>query len=245
MGPADAVRSGPGATAIAVIPVGAAIGEVLDRLRGEFPDITVSKIRYLEAEGLVTPGRSRSGYRRFTAADVERLRAVLRLQRDEYLPLRVIRARLDTAPELPPPDVAPAGGRAGEPRDGRAPSRRVHRDELLATTGLAPQTLLEMESHGLLRGRSGWYDADDMAVARAVVGLTAHGVAPRHLRGLRSAAEREAGLIEQVLLPQLRSRRPDSRARAQDNARELRELTRQLHDALVDGALRDAGLEPR
>ena len=266
------------------------IGEVLAVLQREFPDISVSKIRFLETEGLVTPARTRSGYRRFTEDDVDRLRWVLRVQRDQYLPLRVIRTHLDTVGTGSAPrrsDAAPAAAPPGAAAPGAAPlgaappaqpatdaaaadpaatgpltapgpgpvalpaparpvrSRRLHRDELLEAAGLSPQTLVEMESFGLVRSRSGWYDANDVVVAHTVARLAAHGVAPRHLRGLRSAADREVGLIEQVVAPQLRQRRPDARARAEETAAELRDLTRRLHDALVGGALRDSGLEPR
>ncbi len=233
------------------------IGQVLAVLQREFRDVTVSKIRFLEAEGLVAPARTRSGYRRFTEDDIDRLRWVLRVQRDQYLPLRVIRTHLaaaGTACREPagaePAPVGPGPGSPPAPEIPAAPtrpvrSRRLHREELLEAAGLTPQTLVEMESFGLVRSRSGWYDADDVVVAHTVARLALHGVAPRHLRGLRSAADREVGLLEQVLAPQLRQRRPDARARAEETAAELRELTRQLHDALVGGALRDLGLDPR
>ena len=247
------------------VPAGAVgIGDVLDQLRREFPDVTVSKIRFLEAAGLVTPARSRSGYRRFSGADLDRLRWVLRLQRDEYLPLRVIRDRLadpaadadaaaaaaaaaqGTATPLPvPPTVAQAPSAATSAGWSPSPARRLSREEVVEATGITTAQLVEAEGHGLVRSRSGWYDGADVAAAAAVAGLAAHGLGARHLRGLRSAAEREAGLVEQVVAPQLRARRPDARARGVAQAGELRALTGRLHDALVEGALRDAGLEGR
>lgn len=269
--PADDAAPAPTAPA----SIGSAgIGEVLGLLRSEFPDVSISKIRFLETEGLVTPARTRSGYRRFTTEDVQRLRWVLRVQRDRYLPLRVIRSHLDIAgpgalPAQPPAEPALAApvptapvptalepvSAALEPAPPTAvPStipprvvrgRRLHRDELLEATGLSPAALVEMEGFGLVRGRSGWYGPDDVAVGHTVARLAAFGIGPRHLRGLRSAADREIGLLEQVLTPQLRSRRPDARARAEESAAELRELTRRLHDALVAGALRDMGVDPR
>jgi len=244
-------------------PTGAGIGQVLNLLRSDFPDVTISKIRFLETEGLVSPARTRSGYRRFSGADVERLRWVLQLQRDRYLPLRVIKAHLDTAgpgveptgstpptqslvpvpsPVAPGPVAVPTVLSGVPPRVVRG--RRLHRDELLEATGLTAAVLVEMEGFGLVRGRSGWYSPDDVAVGHTVARLAAFGIGPRHLRGLRSAADREIGLLDQVLAPQLRSRRPDARARAEESAAELRELTRRLHDALVGGALRDMGVDP-
>lgn len=249
------------------------IGEVLDLLRREFPDVSVSKLRFLDTEGLVAPARTSSGYRRFTQDDVDRLQWVLRVQRDHYLPLRVIKQYLDAAdtagaPEQIPEPTArsgpavPAGGAGPAPRVAAATApgssstpqpvgarpprtRRLHRDELPDAVGISPQALVEMESIGLVRARSGWYDQDDVAVAHAVARLAAYGLAPRHLRGLRSAADREVGLLEQLLAPQLRHRRPEARARADQTAAEIRELTRRLHDAIVSGALRDLGLDPK
>ncbi len=289
--PADDAAPKPTAPApSAPASIGSAgIGEVLSLLRPEFPDVSISKIRFLETEGLVAPARTRSGYRRFTATDVQRLRWVLQVQRDRYLPLRVIKSHLDTAgpgalPTQPPAAPAPAAPAPSAPVSsapvssapvssapvssapvsvptaaGTAPAtavtstlpprvgrgRRLHRDELLEATGLSPAALVEMEGFGLVRGRSGWYGPDDVAVGHTVARLAAFGIGPRHLRGLRSAADREIGLLEQVLAPQLRSRRPDARARAEESAAELRELTRRLHDALVAGALRDMGVDPR
>jgi len=271
--------AGPDRSALAT---GMSIGEVLDLLRREFPDVSVSKLRFLDAEGLIAPARTPSGYRRFTGEDVDRLRWVLRVQRDHYLPLRVIKGHLDAAGVVGAPETMPgvdavsglapvpaeapgrpeAAGRADGrpeaaglpeagpgadpvPRPVRPPrGRRLHRDELYDLTGITPQTLVEMESYGLVRARSGWYDPDDVVVAHTVARLAAYGLGPRHLRGLRAAADREVGLLEQVVIPQLRHRRPDARARAEQSAAELRELTRRLHEALVSGALRDLGLDP-
>lgn len=257
--PAVAGLAGAGPAGVGSTAVGSAtamgIGGVLAVLQREFPDVTVSKIRFLETEGLVAPARTRSGYRRFTEDDVDRLRWVLRAQRDRYLPLRVIRTHLDAVGTGTPTDPAgeqetPSAGTAPAPSPGVVPaaparSRRLHREELIEAAGLTPQTLVEMESFGLVRSRSGWYDADDVVVAHTVARLAVHGVAPRHLRGLRSAADREVGLLEQVIAPQLRQRRPDARARAEETATELRDLTRRLHDALVSGAMRDIGLDSR
>lgn len=227
------------------------IGEVLAHLRTEFPDVTVSKLRFLEAEGLVHPQRTPSGYRKYTWEDVARLRYVLTAQRDQYLPLRVIREQLAAMDReggagwrQRPALVAvrdagptPGGGdRAGaEPADGR-----VDRAQLIARSGLDEATVAELERMGLLVARPpGWYDADALAVARAVAGLAAHGLEPRHLRAYRAAADREVGLFTQLIAPLARQKDPVARARAAELARELAGLSQQLHAALVRVGLRE------
>ncbi|MET8159616.1 MerR family transcriptional regulator [Sphaerisporangium sp. NPDC005289] len=208
------------------------IGEVLEVLRADFPDVTVSKIRFLEGEGLIEPQRSPSGYRKFTHADVERLRYILTAQRDRYLPLRVIKDHLDTA--------EPDG--AGRPRavGGEAPVAevRLSRAELLAAAGLEEETLAELEDFGLLTPVARWYDAEALTVARASGALARFGLHPRHLRVLKAAAEREAGLVEQAVAPLLRRRAPCAAGRAEETARELSGLLQDLHTALVRTGLR-------
>jgi DNA-binding transcriptional MerR regulator len=199
------------------------IGEVLAQLRDEFPDVSVSKIRFLETEGLITPARSPSGYRRFGGADVDRLRFILAAQRDQYLPLRVIRERLaDT-----------------EPSDG---DRLLSRRELLAEAGLSEALLTELETFGLLRrvGRS--YGPNALQVAKAAVALTAYGVEARHLRSVRAAVERETTMIESLVAPILRQRASGARELAARTAGELADLVLQLHSALVAETLAEAGL---
>jgi DNA-binding transcriptional MerR regulator len=199
------------------------IGEVLAQLRGEFPDISVSKIRFLETEGLIEPARSPSGYRRFCAADVDRLRYILAAQRDQYLPLRVIKERLADAP--------PA-----------AEERLLSRRELLEEAGLSEALLTELETFGLLRrvGRS--YGPDALQAARSAVGLTAYGVEARHLRAVRAAAERETTMIESLVAPVLRQRASGARDLAARTAGEVADLLLRLHSALVAGTLAEAGL---
>jgi len=199
------------------------IGEVLAQLRDEFPDVSVSKIRFLETEGLITPARSPSGYRRFCAADVDRLRFILAAQRDQYLPLRVIRERLaDT-----------------EPSDG---DLLLTRRELLAEAGLRDALLTELETFGLLRRVGRTYGPDALQVAKAAVALTAYGVEARHLRSVRAAVERETTMIESLVAPILRQRASGARELAARTAGELADLVLRLHSALVAETLAEAGL---
>jgi DNA-binding transcriptional MerR regulator len=211
------------------------IGEVLDLLRPEFPDVTVSKIRFLETEGLIQPARSPSRYRKYTTADVERLRFILTAQRDQYLPLRVIKDQLDGWDEDAPP---PPGG----PPAAAAP---LTRRELLAATGLDEGRLAELEDFGLVRRTGRHYGPEALAAAQAVVALDGHGVQARHLRVLRASVERETALIEQVVAPMLRQRSPGARDRATRTAREIGAITLRLHAALIEAALADAGFGDR
>ncbi|MDH2426225.1 MerR family transcriptional regulator [Sphaerisporangium sp. TRM90804] len=206
------------------------IGEVLEVLRADFPDVTVSKIRFLEGEGLIEPQRSPSGYRKFTRDDVERLRYILTAQRDRYLPLRVIKDHLDTEA-----DAAAPGPRAVE---AQVQEVRLSRAELLQAAGLDEETLAELEDYGLVAPVARRYDAEALTVARASGALARFGLHPRHLRVLRAAAEREAGLVEQAVAPLLRRRAPGAAEAAEEAARELSALLLELHTALVQGGLR-------
>ncbi|MFD7135622.1 MerR family transcriptional regulator [Streptomyces sp. NPDC059894] len=218
------------------------IGAVLNVLRDEFPDVTISKIRFLESEGLVEPERTPSGYRKFSAADVERLGHVLRMQRDHYLPLKVIREHLDAMERgeaAPLPTV-------GRQRDGEAVPElpdvptvaRIGRAELLAAAGVEEPELEEWESYGLLVPlEDGVYDAEAATVASLVAELGRFGIEPRHLRVMKAAADREAGLVDQVVAPLRRHRNPQTRAHAEARTKELAGLTVRLHAALVQIAL--------
>jgi DNA-binding transcriptional MerR regulator len=214
------------------------IGEVLAQLRADFPDVSVSKIRFLETEGLIQPARSPSGYRKFAAADVDRLRYILTAQRDRYLPLRVIKDQLDTdghghqahAPGRVSPHPVLAD-RAGP----------LTRRDLLDATGLDEARLAELEDFGLVRRSGREYGPDALAATRAIAALDRYGVQARHLRVLRASAERETALIEQVVAPILRQRSPGARDRAGRTAREIAALALQLHAALIEAALADAG----
>jgi DNA-binding transcriptional MerR regulator len=219
------------------------ISEVLAQLRADFPDVSVSKIRFLETEGLVMPARSPSGYRRFCAADVDRLRFILTAQRDQYLPLRVIKERLDrlenTGETPAPAPGAPAGPAGGsEPEPGRPLSRR----ELVEAAGLTEALLTELETFGLVQRVGRHYGPDALQVARTAVALSAYGVEARHLRAVRAAAERETTMIESLVAPILRQRGSGARELAARTAGELADLVLRLHGALVAGTLAEAGL---
>ena len=206
------------------------IGQVLDELSSEFPDVSPSKIRFLEAEGLIQPLRSSSGYRRFSVADIERLRFILTAQRDEYLPLRVIKDRLDA---LDGTSLDGTGVGAA------VPAVAMTRSELLAAAGAAEDLLAELEDYGLIR-RARSYGTQALSVLRSAVRLGEHGIQPRHLRAVKAAVERESALIEQAVAPLTRqkgSREPALRA-AQDIAGHIASL----HAALIEDGLSEAGL---
>lgn len=231
---------------------GFSIGSVLAQLRGEFPDVTISKIRFLESEGLVRPARTASGYRQFDAADVERLRFVLSAQRDHYLPLKVIKEQLDAADRgLEPATPAPRLPRTLVSLEARSngmptaadfvPAREVRltREELLSEAGVDAAMLVELERYGLIRpGAAGFYDADAVPIARAVKELTGFGIEPRHLRAFRASADREVGLLEQIVKPVYRQRDSDAQERGDEMVRELAALSVTLHTLLVKAGIR-------
>ncbi|MGQ4719102.1 transcriptional regulator FtsR [Streptomyces anulatus] len=221
------------------------IGTVLIQLRDEFPEVTISKIRFLEAEGLIEPQRTPSGYRKFAPRDVERLAQVLRMQRDHYLPLKVIREHLDALargeqPVLPSPgDRRDLADGVWETDPGAATAARIGRSELLAAAEVDEDRLAEWESYGLIvPAAEGGYDAEMVTVAKLVADLGRFGLEPRHLRAMRASADREAGLVEQLVAPLRRHRNPQTRAHAEATANELAELSVRLHAALVQSALR-------
>jgi DNA-binding transcriptional MerR regulator len=220
------------------------IGEVLAVLRDDFPDVTISKIRYLESEDLVHPQRTPSGYRKFSRADVSRLRYVLAAQRDQYLPLRVIKEHLealDRGEPLPaaagPGSVPPPPAAAGDDDNGIPP---LTPEQFARAAGLEPEQLADCVQFGLLAtDADGRHPAADLPVARAAAGLARHGIEPRHLRVYRSGVEREAGLVEQLVAPVLRARSEEARTRATEKLRDLATLSAQLHTALLEARLRD------
>ncbi len=228
------------------------IGEVLSQLRSDFPDITISKIRFLEAEGLVEPERTSSGYRKFSREDLSRLRYVLSAQRDHYLPLRVIKEHLDAIDRgLEPPALGGSGPKvpralvAAEGLPGpdaflpEVSEIRLSKRELLDAAGLQPEQLEQLEQYGLLGPRSGGshYDGNALVVAKTVAEMARFGIEARHLRPFKAAAEREVGLVEQVVTPLVRQRNPEARARADEVARELAALSVKLHATLVRAGL--------
>jgi DNA-binding transcriptional MerR regulator len=215
------------------------IGEVLQTLRDDFPDVTISKIRFLESEGLVEPARTPSGYRKFSHQDVDRLRYVLSAQRDQYLPLRVIKEHLDAIDRGLDVPSQPRG-RGADLGGGDNSEVRLSRSELIKAAGIDADLLDQIEDFGLVARRAGsaHYDGDALAVASTIAEMRAYGLEPRHLRAFRTGAEREAGLVEQVVAPLLRQRDPEARARAEEVAREMGALSVRLHTALVRTALR-------
>jgi DNA-binding transcriptional MerR regulator len=239
------------------------IGEVLVNVKTEFPDITISKIRFLESEGLIDPERTPSGYRKFYERDVLRLKSILRMQRDEYLPLKVIRERLaaaDAAEAVPPPDPFAvdrgAGAHAVVPRDDAPPAYpdvaeppvglQMSIDEISGATGVDVATIGELEGFGLVcaHGPEGarYYDGEDLVVLSSLREFFRHGVEPRHLTMYRNFAQREAGFFEQIILPQVRRRNPDARRSAADALRDLSAASRKLSSALLRKNLtRDLG----
>ncbi|MDV6014622.1 MerR family transcriptional regulator [Haloechinothrix sp. LS1_15] len=231
---------------------GLSIGAVLAQLRPEFPDVTISKIRFLESEGLVRPARTAAGYRQFSGADVERLRFVLAAQRDHYLPLRVIREQLDAIdrglePSTPTPRLPrqlaslPGEGDGVPTADDFASPREVRltKEELLSEAGIDEGMLAELERYGLITpGMAGFYDQDAVHIARTVRSLTGYGIEPRHLRAFRSSADREVGLLEQVVTPVSRHRDTEARARADEVVRELAALSVTLHTLLVKSGIK-------
>jgi DNA-binding transcriptional MerR regulator len=217
------------------------IGEVLISLKTEFPDITISKIRFLEGEGLIEPERTASGYRKFYDADVDRLRHILKMQRDEYLPLKVIKERLarqDAGTEPPEPIEPISEEEIVEPPTGL----QMSEDEMSAATGVDRERIQELEKFGILcsHGLDGnrYFDGDDYIVLSIVKDLFKYGVEPRHLTMYRHFAEREASLFEAIILPMLRQRNPDARRAATESLTELARLARKLKQALLRSNLR-------
>jgi DNA-binding transcriptional MerR regulator len=279
------------------------IGEVLALLKEEFPDVTISKIRFLESQGLLDPERTPSGYRKFYDTDVERLQWILRQQREHFLPLKVIKGRLRgggidagdetafadppapaapepaaqeqpaevpeppaaatvQAPAAPTPPAPPAAAPAPAPRPAapapRAPAPpppaaeaplmfsssgvSMNLVEMAAASGLEEDDLRELERYGLLTGRraasSVYYDEEALMVAQLAAGFMKYGVEARHLRMYKTAGEREAGFLEQVVLPMLKQRNPQARKAAADALSDLTKLGQGLRAAMLRQALR-------
>jgi DNA-binding transcriptional MerR regulator len=228
------------------------IGEVLDLLRPDFPGVTIPKIRFLEDKGLVKPERTPSGYRKFSQEDVDRLRYVLRMQRDHYLPLRVIGEHLDAIDRgmKPPPidPVVPTVPTVALASDGmpsaesftRRDNLRLSRKELLKIAEISEELLTELEQFGLVTPRTGTghYDTDALVIATTARELAEFGLEPRHLRAFKTAADREVGLVEQVVAPHLRGRDAAARGRAEETISEIAVLSVRLHATLVKAGLR-------
>jgi DNA-binding transcriptional MerR regulator len=219
------------------------IGEVLVSLKTEYPDITISKIRFLEGEGLIAPERTASGYRKFYDADVDRLRRILKMQRDEYLPLKVIKERLvregaDQGPAKPEENGGVADDDVVEPPTGL----QMSLDEMTTATGVDKERIRELEAFGILAPHSmngeTYYSGDDYVVLSIVKDFFKYGVEARHLTMYRHFAEREAALFEAIILPMLRQRNPDARRAATESLVDLARVSRKLKQALLRTNLR-------
>jgi DNA-binding transcriptional MerR regulator len=230
------------------------IGDVLAQLKPTFPDLTISKIRFLEDEGLVRPDRTPAGYRKFSDGDVERLRYVLTQQKEHYLPLKVIKDQLDAIDR----GLVPSSGRAATPRvpdvtiaaiEDNAPTpehfrpttaaMRLTRQELLNASGMRDDQLDELEQFGLITAKSGGHYDDDALVVGKIVGeLAQYGLEGRHLRAFKTAADREVGLFGQIVGPMSKQRSGEAKARAEETVREMAALSVRLHAALVHIGLR-------
>jgi DNA-binding transcriptional MerR regulator len=208
------------------------IGTVCGLLKDEFPDISISKIRYLEDQGLLAPRRTQGGYRLFSEEDLERLERILRLQRDEFLPLRVIRQELSS----------PAARDRKRRRALDTDEGELDLDELCERAGIDARLARELEDFGLLTARSEGgrklYSELEADIAAACGRLAQYGIAPRHLRSFRTAADREAGLIEQIAGPALRSRNPERRRAGAEDLEALGSLAAELSQLLSWRALR-------
>ena len=199
------------------------IGSVCDRLKAEFPDISISKIRYLEDQGLLTPKRTRGGYRLFGEDDVERLETILRLQRDEFLPLRVIREELA------------AGAATARRRRARSLAEEdagIDLHDLCERAGIQPTRVRELVEFGLLEPRDEGYTEADVEIAAVCERLAGFGLGPRHLRAFRSTADRQSGLLEAVVAPALRSRNAERRRAGLEDLQALAEAATELSQLL-------------
>ena len=229
------------------------IGQAVADLKAEFPDVDIkeSKIRHLENEGLIAPERTPSGYRKYSVTDMEKLRYIIRAQREHYLPLRVIKEHLDALDRgLEPPAASGSPsvpvGLLANPAPGvesllsQSADVRISRRELVKTAGITEEILDQLESFGLVRTRTGsrHYDADALVIAKVAGELSSYGIEPRHLRAFKNAADREVGLVEQIVSPIRRSREDGAAGRAAQTMDEMAVLSVRLHAALVKAGLR-------
>jgi len=228
------------------------IGEVLDSIKEDFPDMSISKIRFLESEGLINPERTGSGYRKFYEGDLARLRYILSLQRDHFLPLRVIRERLaeaDAAGTLPEATgvslepVAPESNGSSKKKKKGSTSAistdvQLDRSSLSDASGLTDEQLKGLEDFGLLDPAGEYFDGNDLAVAQAARRLFDYGLEPRHLRMYRQWAEREASFFEQIVAPIARRKDPSSQMKAAQSSQDLIGLSRQIRDAMLRASMK-------
>lgn len=225
------------------------IGEVINKIRDEFPDVTISKIRFLESNGLITPTRTQSGYRKFSVIDIERLRYILRMQRDHFLPLKVILTHLDAIDRgLEPPtigDVTPRPPRAVESTDSLARSEsvkavRLTRSELIENAECEDSLIDELLSYGLLSDdNKGFFDGRDLAIVRSAATLAGFGLEPRHLKVIKTSASREVDLFTPLLSNARSGKNPASSAQIEELSLQLSNAILQLHENLVRDLIDD------
>lgn len=220
-------------------PKTVSIGVVLEKLQAEFPDVTVSKIRFLESEGLVTPSRTASGYRRFSDSDINRLRYVLTVQRDNYLPLKVIREQLAA---MDAGNVTPlaAGGVMVAPENFKAPAPvRITDTELAQQAGSTPEVIAQLVENKLIApDGAGYFGPDDINIVRQATTFMDHGYEMRHLRTIAQGARRQADLIAAAVRPVAQSHDDVAHARAEELGQQLSALMVSMHGALLKEAVR-------
>jgi DNA-binding transcriptional MerR regulator len=224
------------------------IGEVLDAVRADFPDVSISKIRFLESEGLIEPERTPSGYRKFFEKDVDQLRHILGLQRDHFLPLKVIKDRLasgsngrELAPAPTAPVAAPVSTSTGGSKSASLSATEVSlsASEIGPASGLNEKQLQGLIDFGILDGSKDAYDGDDLLAAKAAAGLFRYGVEPRHLKMYRHFAERESAFFEQIVSPVTRRRDPQAKQEATRSINEIIGLAQSFRDAMLRSTMRD------
>jgi len=232
------------------------IGEVLNLLQDDFPDISISKIRFLESRGLVEPHRAPSGYRKFGAADVDRLRWILTMQRDHFLPLRVIKERLDSSDGVPSAAVEAAEPAEQKPKPAVAaltpktsrfraapPGDVIDLADLSRIAGLSAKQIDELIKFGLLDPAETdggvRFTREELKVATAAASFLQHGIEPRHLKAWRVAAEREAGMLEQIVMPVTRKGSPESSAKAREIANDLVDNGNVIRETIIVKLLRE------
>jgi DNA-binding transcriptional MerR regulator len=216
------------------------IGEVLDAVRTDYPDVSISKIRFLETEGLISPERTPSGYRKFYEGDVKRLRYVLSLQKEHFLPLKVIKERLKTGQDVASPPAAPAPADTSDEPIPDLTGGHFTREELQKASGLESAQLANLEDFGLLNpGPTGAFDENDLLLATAFGGFFRYGAEARHLKMYKQFADRESAFFEQIVAPVARKKDPEGSAEAGRNVQQLAGLSRKVRDALMRKTLRE------
>ena len=226
------------------------IGEVLVAVKTEFPDITISKIRFLEAEGLIEPERTPSGYRKFYAQDLDKLKSILRMQRDEYLPLKVIKERLlkqeageDVELDADGEPLEAAAAEVSEEIADAPTGLQMSLEEMSAATGIEKEQIKDLESFGIVCSHGPesaiYYDGDDYIVLSIVKDFFRYGVEPRHLTMYKHFEEREAAFFETIVAPMMRQKNPDARKAASQSLAELSKISRKFKQALLRTNIRD------